>query len=274
MRKLEKKLEDYSSSSNSENTEDGTSGETSEAEIENNILGDDPATVSQFGPNISEDLARRWRKYLSEGLDKEVKSTLLGKMLIPENCRPLTGPKLNPEIQFMLSPTEIKKEGFLLELQASLGKGLASLGSTITSLLEKQTEEGETILGNLVEAGKILCHVHYTVSNHRKFVLYPHLNAKTQKIAMAQKPDMFLFGEDFSEKCKAAKTLEGTAKDLQASTSKNFKSRASKVRWKSHAYPRQGRGGNTANSHPRSSYRPNHRSKNEYSRQKRNNRNS
>ncbi|KAJ8984064.1 hypothetical protein NQ317_006562 [Molorchus minor] len=160
MRKLEKKLEDYSSSSSSqsdsENTEDGTSGETSEAEIENNILGDDPATVSQFGPNISEDLARRWRKYLSEGLDKEVKSTLLGKMLIPENCRPLTGPKLNPEIQFMLSPTEIKKEGFLLELQASLGKGLASLGSTITSLLEKQTEEGETIFGEPCRSRKNL----------------------------------------------------------------------------------------------------------------------
>lgn len=39
--------------------------------------------INKFSANVSEDLARRWHKYLLEGLDKETKSTLLEELLIP-----------------------------------------------------------------------------------------------------------------------------------------------------------------------------------------------
>lgn len=136
----------------------------------------------------------------------------------------------------MLSPLEHKKDSFLSELQAVLGKGLTALGNTLSNLIQENNpdEEPNPNLTILAEAGKLLCQVHHTISNHRKFQLYPRFNTKIQKVAAAQVIDASLFGEDFAEKCKNIKTFESTAKELQkpGSSSKNFKRPASNTRWK------------------------------------------
>lgn len=251
------------SESESETSSDSSSNSESDDNNDNEnikqILGDDPNDERTYGPDVSEDLALRWNKYLSEGLDKETRTKLFEIWNAPSNCTMLQGPKLNPEVQTMLSPTEAKKETFLMELQNNLGKGLSALGAVITKLLEHNNpEEPDPNLKNLVESGKLLCNVHYTISNHRKFVLYPHLSKKIQKVAAAQNPDSLLFGEDFSEKCKAAKSLETTASELKApSTSKNFKGPASKTRWKPPG--KQQGGGSSSKAGYRTSYRTNHR---------------
>jgi hypothetical protein len=46
----------------------------------------------------------------------------LDKYKIPENCQNLQGPKLNPEVQTMLTTMEQNKEGFFLDIQLTLGK--------------------------------------------------------------------------------------------------------------------------------------------------------
>ncbi|VEN58779.1 unnamed protein product [Callosobruchus maculatus] len=146
----------------------------------------------------------------------------------------------------MISTKDAKKDAFVMELQNQLGKGISALGTVISKTLESNetnSENPDPKLASLVEAGKMLCTVHHAMTNHRKFQMYPNFNNKILKIAASQSRDNMLFGEDFAEKCKSAKNLELSAKEMRASTSsnsKNSKGYASKSRWK-----QEKRGGNT-----------------------------
>nr|CAI5823020.1 unnamed protein product [Callosobruchus analis] len=190
----------------------------------------------------SESIAVRWSSYLSTGLDRETKVKLLEKYKIPQNCKIVGGPKLNQELEAMLTPLELKKNNFLLELQALVGKGLVAIEKVLSNLIEKkrgETQEGEiepdADLVGLAEAGQIICSAHNTISKHRQFQLSSHFNDKIKKIVASQTIDLFLFGQDFGDKWKKAKALQTTARELQAaepSTSKNALGQASKKRWK------------------------------------------
>ncbi|VEN62536.1 unnamed protein product [Callosobruchus maculatus] len=252
MRKLEKEFRKRHDDSSDESSSSSTSDDTSSASLPSttrsespepltalgNAMGADPTNNSLFGPNIPDEVVVRWKSYLSMGVDKEMKSNLLEKYKIPENCQILQGPKLNPEVQALLSPIEQKKDNFLLELQTVMGKGLTALEIVLTRLAKEKGEgdngePNENLLG-LAESAQLFCIAHNIVSAHRKFQINHHFNPKTRKLAAAQPIDLLLFGIDFAEKCKNAKVLETTAKELQAtaSTSKNSTAVASKKRWK------------------------------------------
>ncbi|VEN46689.1 unnamed protein product [Callosobruchus maculatus] len=164
------------------------------------------------------------------------------KYKIPQNCKIVGGPKLNDEVEAMLTPLELKKDNFLLELQTLIGKGLVAIEKVLSNLIEKkrgETQEGENEpdadLVGLAEAGQIICLAHNTLSKHRQFQLSGHFNDKIKKLVAAQTIDLFLFGQDFGDKWKNAKALQTTARELQAaepSTSKNSLGQASKKRWK------------------------------------------
>ncbi|KAL1488448.1 hypothetical protein ABEB36_014919 [Hypothenemus hampei] len=184
------------------------------------ILGENPADENLFCSAISGDIATRWKTYLSQGIDKEVKTKLMEKWRIPLNYKNLQAPQLNPE-----------------DLQDMLGQGLTALACTLDSLMSKKdqpTHQETPNLTDLAEAGKLLCHVHYTISNHTRFQINSHFNIQVQKIATTKKTNNFLFREDFAEKCKNIKSFKTTTKQLQASSSmsKNHRGPAAKARWK------------------------------------------
>lgn len=89
------------------------------------ILGAIPSNERAFGPEISEQIAKRWKNYVLQGLDKDTKIQLLDKWCVPANCTNLQAPQLNPEVQAMVSVTEQKKETFLMETSRS-GQGSIS----------------------------------------------------------------------------------------------------------------------------------------------------
>ncbi|VEN53039.1 unnamed protein product [Callosobruchus maculatus] len=257
MRRLESKLKKYETSSDSDTSTSSTDSSV-DSEQENGsssnddenrdimILGDDPSCEKTYGPEIYGSLASRWNNYLQNGIEKELKSKLFDNQQIPNNCLFLEAPILNPEVQAMISTKDAKKDAFVMELQNQLGKGISALGTVISKTLESNetnSENPDPKLASLVEAGKMLCTVHHAMTNHRKFQMYPNFNNKILKIAASQSRDNMLFGEDFAEKCKSAKNLELSAKEMRASTSsnsKNSKGYASKSRWK-----QEKRGGNT-----------------------------
>nr|CAH7752433.1 unnamed protein product [Callosobruchus chinensis] len=258
--KLEKKMkrkrryesEDESSSSDTSSSSSSTSSSTASEHVERqqqprqdpieNCLGDDPTQINTLGPEISENIAVRWNSYLSTGLDKETKIKLMEKYKIPQNCKIVGGPKLNDEVEAMLTPLELKKDNFLLELQNLIGKGLVAIEKVLSNLIEKkrgESQEGETEpdadLVGLAEAGQIICLAHNTLSKHRQFQRSGHFSEKIKKLVASQTIDLFLFGPDFGDKWKNAKALQTTARELQAaepSTSKNSLGQASKKRWK------------------------------------------
>nr|CAH7742642.1 unnamed protein product [Callosobruchus chinensis] len=67
----------------------------------------------------------------------------------------------------------------------------------------------------------MLCTVHHAMTNHRKFQLYSNFNSKILKIAASQNRDTMLFRENFGEKCKSAKNLELSTKEVRATAFSN-----------------------------------------------------
>lgn len=67
--------------------------------------------------DMATELALRWESYLTSGLDKETRKSLLETWKTPSNCRQLTAPVLNPEIQALLSQVNLKKNKFLQNMQ-------------------------------------------------------------------------------------------------------------------------------------------------------------
>nr|CAI5852921.1 unnamed protein product [Callosobruchus analis] len=249
MRRLESKLRKCEPSSDSDiSTSSIDSSVDSEQENgSSSIDGENRDMILPARRQIYGSLATRWNNYLQNGIEKELKTKLFDNQQIPKNCLFLEAPTLNPEVQAMISAKDAKKDAFIMELQYQLGKGMSALGTVISKTLEKSTETNpenpDKKLASLVEAGKMLCTEHHAMTNHRKLQMYPNFNNKILKIAASQSRDNMLFGEDFGEKCKSAKNLELSAKEMRATTSsnsKNPKGYASKSRWK-----QEKRGGKT-----------------------------
>lgn len=178
------------------------------------LLGSLSKTEDKEGPEIFPDLAVRWQSYLSVGLDKESRKKLLEDWHSPKNCSFLKAPVLNPEVAFLLSPAEIKKDKFLLNIQNLLGKGLSAQGAALSKILEEQDTVDSTTKQALVDSGKLLTDTFHSISVHRKFQLHKSLNDKSQKISIGQNVDTYLFGSDFAQKCKSVKDAEAVAREL------------------------------------------------------------
>ncbi|KAG5899175.1 hypothetical protein JTB14_029007 [Gonioctena quinquepunctata] len=181
-----------------------------------NSLGVDPTVTRSFGPPLNEGLVTRWSNYLTNGIDKEIRVELSSRWQIPENCQTLSAPKVNPEMDAILSSLDKKKDSVLAGLQDKLGTGLAAIGSVLNKMLSGDISE-ETrsqITPDLVDAGRIFCEVHFLISKHRKHQFYPTLDKTVQKVAEESKHDNFLFGSDFHEQCKSAQTIQKTSREL------------------------------------------------------------
>ncbi|KAL1516241.1 hypothetical protein ABEB36_000160 [Hypothenemus hampei] len=134
---------DDSDISSSDSTDDSTpsrngSDQNRDLEQFKTILWENPADENLLRPAIADEIATRWKTYLSQGIDKEEKTKLIEKWRVPLNCRNLQAPQLNPEVQAMLSITDQKKESFLKDLQDMLGQGLTALACTLDSLISKK----------------------------------------------------------------------------------------------------------------------------------------
>lgn len=66
-------------------------------------LGDTTDEQPIYGENIHHTLAQRWIPLLKKGLAKDLKEKILKEYQIPENCKLLRAPTLNPEIKAAVS---------------------------------------------------------------------------------------------------------------------------------------------------------------------------
>ncbi|KAG5878043.1 hypothetical protein JTB14_032309 [Gonioctena quinquepunctata] len=150
-----------------------------------NLLGVDPTVTRSLGPPLNEGLVTRWSNYLTNGRDKEVREELSSRRQIPENCQILSAPKVNPEMDAILSSLDEKNDSVLTGLQDKLETGLAVVGSVLNKMLSGDISE-ETrsqITTDLVDAERIFCEVHFLISKHRKHQFYPTLEEPVQKVA-------------------------------------------------------------------------------------------
>lgn len=61
-------------------------------------LGEASVEISIYGSPIHDTLAQRWLRILKKDLQSEIKEKLLKFYAVPDNCKLLKAPFLNPEI--------------------------------------------------------------------------------------------------------------------------------------------------------------------------------
>jgi hypothetical protein len=197
----------------------GTSGENQSEELQLDedilqVLGDAPKAEAPLGPPIHKDVASRWQNILAKGLSKEVKENLTKEYLVPSNCDLLLAPALNPEVKVALPDPLVKRDSSLLYKQKQLGIALSALASVTEMVLSNETSK-QKLLKPLSDACRIICDSHFTESRTRRGFIISSINAKLKQTLIDSSRDKFLFGENVSEKLKAAKTIQQSGEALK-----------------------------------------------------------
>lgn len=205
----------------------GTSadGNTGEIILDDDILlllGDAPKTETTLGPSIHKDVARRWQDILAKGLSKEVKENILKEYLIPSNCDLLLSPALNPEVKAALHDSLVKRDASLLYRQNQLGIALSALAAVTEMVISNETSK-QKILKPLSDACRLLCDSHFSETNTRRKFVISSINLKLKQALIESNRDKsLLFGENISEKLKAAKTIQQSGDALKNTPKPKF----------------------------------------------------
>ncbi|XP_061722963.1 uncharacterized protein LOC133529282 [Cydia pomonella] len=195
----------------------GTSGENQPDDLQLDddilqLLGDAPREETPMGPPIHKDIASRWQNILAKGLTKELKESLTKEYLIPNNCDLLLAPTLNPEVRVALHDPLVKRDTSLLYKQKQLGIALSALAAVTEMVLANETSK-QKLLKPLSDACRILCDSHFTETRTRRVI--SSINAKLKQTLIDSNRDKLLFGENVSEKLKAAKTIQQSGEALK-----------------------------------------------------------
>ena len=150
---------------------------------------------------------------------------------IPENCKLLVPPILNPEMEAALSEYCIERDRQLQGLQTIIGLSLAAIGDVLTNVFSTPKDgrlDRQFILSGSCSAANILLSAYYDMSLHRKRIITAKQGVLA-KLAPNQPIDSFLFGSELKEKIKSAEELKKIAKSLikPAHSSKPKSSKAS-----------------------------------------------
>ncbi|KAI8428764.1 hypothetical protein MSG28_007445 [Choristoneura fumiferana] len=190
------------------------------------MLGDAPQPETALGDNIHKDVASRWRDILLKGLQKEVKEKLFQEYPVPSNCDLLVAPTLNPEAKAALIENLVKRDHSLMQKQKQIGVALSALAQALDLLL-KQDASKQTILKSVSDACRILCDSHYLETKTRRYFVVSSINTDLKDTLTNTVRDGFLFGENISDKLKAAQSIQKSGDTLK-NTPKPFNNRFNK----------------------------------------------
>ena len=198
-------------------TPEATLCETEDPELSEDILlllGDAPKEETPLGPTIHKDVASRWQEILAKGLSKEAKDKLLKDYLVPSNCDLLLAPTLNPEAKAAIPDSLVKRDSSLMYKQKLIGVALSALAVT-TGLLLSNEKSKEKILKPLSDACRLLCDSHCTDTKTRRNFVISSINTNMKDTLIETTRDKMLFGENLSEKLKAAKCIQKSGESLK-----------------------------------------------------------
>lgn len=170
-------------------------------------LGDPKGKEEVFGPNIPEEIAKRWGRVLLDGLTKEQKQQMTEKYLIPDNFRLAKAPLLNPEITPILNEAARNRDRLMEKSQNQLGLGISELTNLASTVIREDLSKVE-ILKRISEISQIFLDLHYEDTKRRRKLITASLDKKFIHMVSDVKRDTYLFGSNLGEKIKASKTAE------------------------------------------------------------------
>ncbi|XP_051162413.1 DNA topoisomerase 1-like [Leptopilina boulardi] len=179
------------------------------------LLGSDD--TEKFGPEIHDSIVEKWTNYLKLGLQKDEKKVLIEKYPTAKNFPMLKAPDLNPEIKELAKGIALKKDSFYIASHTMLSADMNAIALCIDELLTQKEPNIDQIISRLGDSGRLLSGLHHSLSISRRITLtssIESLDPLVKSVATDCVVDKQLFGEDFAEKYKKAKTLEKTSKEL------------------------------------------------------------
>lgn len=178
------------------------------------LLGDAPKTDISMGPSVHKDIANRWQDILAKGLAKDVKEKLLKSYFVPNNCDLLLAPALNPEVKAALQDALVKRDTALMYKQNQLGVALSALASATDMIISNETSK-QKLLKPISDACRILCDSHFWETKTRRNFVISSININLKDALLETKRGSFLFGENVTDKVKAAKTIQQSGDALK-----------------------------------------------------------
>ncbi|XP_048488805.1 uncharacterized protein LOC119691882 [Plutella xylostella] len=195
--------------------------ETPQADLDDEVLrllGEAPESETVFGKAVHKDIAARWTEIIKKGLTKEAKDKIFKDYYVPENCELLLPPKLNPEAKAALTESFIKRDASLELRQKHLTVAVSALAHTMDNIISNRdlyNAVGQRVLQPISDACRIMCDMHHYETMTRKKFVYSSINSELKDALTNSKTDKFLFGENMSDRLKAAKTVQRSGEALK-----------------------------------------------------------
>ncbi|XP_063634935.1 uncharacterized protein LOC134805589 [Cydia splendana] len=180
------------------------------------ILGEAKKLDEPLGECIPDELSERWGKILTDGLAKEVKQSLVDKILMPSNFLLARAPKLNPEVAAVINESAKNRDMRLEKAQNQLGRGIAGLANLANDLIKSELDKLD-IIKKISEVTQVLLDLHYEESINRNKLLVPLLDKKFWNKIKGVKRDEYLFGEKLGDKIKNSKDIEKSGQQIKKS---------------------------------------------------------
>ncbi|XP_063366064.1 uncharacterized protein LOC134654544 [Cydia amplana] len=180
------------------------------------ILGEAKKLDEPLGECIPDELSERWGKILTDGRAKEVKQSLVDKILMPSNFLLARAPKLNPEVAAVINESAKNRDMRLEKAQNQLGRGIAGLANLANDLIKSELDKLD-IIKKISEVTQVLLDLHYEESINRNKLLVPLLDKKFWNTIKGVKRDEYLFGEKLGDKIKNSKDIEKSGQQIKKS---------------------------------------------------------
>ncbi|KAI5646427.1 hypothetical protein NE865_01360 [Phthorimaea operculella] len=190
--------------------ENGTleSGDISSAQIP-----EGPEVQTQAGNDPEPELDPELLEAL--GMSKDNKEKMLKEYLIPDNCRLLQSPKLNPEISAAVPDLARNRDKGLMSQQQQLGSGITAVNRTLDLLLKGDSKK--EAIQHLSNACRILSDLHAVFTKNRIKLITSNLDKNFLHVIQDSERDETLFGTKLSDKIKAAKAIERQGQQIRKS---------------------------------------------------------
>ncbi|XP_074103428.1 uncharacterized protein LOC141530302 [Cotesia typhae] len=184
------------------------------------IFGEDPA---QKEPELilHSSVAIRWKKYLSEGLKKEVKDSLMEKYPRKDKLS-FEPPILNDEVAVNLKESALKRDKYFGATQKLAGSALAALAPAIESLAPLRDAESMKRLKQIWDAAKLLIEIRRSQTVARKACILPTLSKQWATALGKRVTDNYLFGENLVDKVKEIKAIGKVDEEMKSAPVKKI----------------------------------------------------
>ncbi|KAM3955193.1 LOW QUALITY PROTEIN: uncharacterized protein ACR2FA_010938 [Aphomia sociella] len=168
-------------------------------------LGESMSDTPEYGDKIHDNLSKL-SPLLKKRMPNDNLDRLFKEYLIPDNCRLLQAPKLNPEISAAVPDMVRNRDKIVVATQQQLGFRITAINRGIDMLLK--SDDKVNAMKYFSNGCRILCDSHYKATQKRIKLVTPSLDRTFIHMINDSERDETLFGMTLSEKIKASKAIE------------------------------------------------------------------